>query len=67
MIRCVSCGKFISYHEIESNRAAFYHEPSSHFGPEVNEWTCAACEKRDAERRDDPNEEFLAGNAQETS
>lgn len=52
-IKCAACGKFISYDEIESNRAAFYHEPSSHFGPEVNEWTCAACVIEEEHARDE--------------
>lgn len=67
MIKCAACGKFIPYADMQSGRASFRHEPSSHFGPEVSEWTCAICEKREAERRDDPMEAFLAGEAQETS
>jgi hypothetical protein len=43
MIRCKCCGKFISYEETANGNAEFYHEPSSHFGKEINEWTCKKC------------------------
>ena len=42
-IKCVACGKFIPYSDLEHGLASFHHEPSSLRGHEVNEWTCAAC------------------------
>lgn len=43
-IKCVSCGQFIPYSEMERGGGAeFYFEPDSHKGPEISEWTCAKC------------------------
>ncbi len=39
-IRCVECGRFISY---EDKKAKVYFEPDSDRGPEVVEWTCGRC------------------------
>ena len=48
-VRCVACGKFIPYAEMvaEAAGAKFYFEPASHSGPELSEWTCAACTMRE--------------------
>lgn len=46
MIKCSSCGKFISYHEIIRNKAECYFEPDSYFGPEIIEYTCKKCIKQ---------------------
>lgn len=46
--KCVACGKFIPYSQMESGGGAeFYFIPDNHFGPERSEWTCAECVKRD--------------------
>jgi hypothetical protein len=43
-IKCVGCGKFISYDDMgEDGPARFQFEPLSEFGPEVSEWSCADC------------------------
>jgi hypothetical protein len=42
-IKCINCGHFISYRDMESGAAYFYFEPDSDRGPEISEWTCAAC------------------------
>jgi len=43
MNRCVCCGKFIAYKEMEGGGARFYFEPDSHKGPEISEWRCKQC------------------------
>lgn len=43
--RCVACGRFIATSALDE--AEFYHEPDSHKGPEVNEWTCLPCIKKE--------------------
>jgi hypothetical protein len=46
--KCVVCGKYISYAQMgDDGYAKFYFEPDSHKGPEVSEWTCAECVKRE--------------------
>lgn len=40
-VKCIACGKFIA--DADLDKGHFHHEPLSHFGPEVKEWTCAAC------------------------
>jgi hypothetical protein len=48
MIKCCGCGRFIPYSEMdEGGGARFYFEPDSHRGPEISEWTCAACMDKD--------------------
>ena len=42
-VKCVGCGKFVSYAEMSDGSASYYFEPDNHFGPEVSEWTCARC------------------------
>jgi hypothetical protein len=56
-VRCISCGHFLSYAEMEDGSASFHFEPSSHFGPEVSEWRCAQCTIADIERLDSADEE----------
>jgi hypothetical protein len=47
--KCVSCGKFIPYSQMgEGGGAVFYFEPDSHKGPEVSEWTCVECVRKQA-------------------
>ena len=48
-IKCECCGQFISYEEIENGDAKFFFEPSNEFEPEVSEWTCGTCAKKDEE------------------
>jgi hypothetical protein len=57
--RCVSCGHYLSYVEMEDGSAAFHFEPSSHFGPEVSEWRCARCTAADIARLDGEEMENL--------
>lgn len=52
-IKCAGCGKFIPHSDMERRLASLHHEPSSHFGPEVNEWTCAACVSEESHHRDE--------------
>ena len=42
-IRCVCCGRFIPYREIDDGKASFYFEPDSHKGPEISEWSHNVC------------------------
>lgn len=42
-IKCAYCGKFISYKDIEDEKIIFNFEPSSHFGPEINEHIHKEC------------------------
>lgn len=42
-IRCAECGRFISHADMQSGAARFDFTPDSHFGPEINEWTCPTC------------------------
>jgi hypothetical protein len=35
---------------MDSGEAEYYHEPSSHFGKEINEWTCKKCAKKEKEK-----------------
>jgi hypothetical protein len=42
-IKCVYCGRFISYADMETGEALFYFEPDSDRGSERNEWTCKRC------------------------
>ena len=42
-IKCVKCGCFISYSDIDNEKVDVYFEPDSHFGPEVIEFTHKAC------------------------
>ena len=51
MIKCISCGRFISYADTYSGAAHYHHEWDSDFGPEVNEWTCRTCVEAEEERR----------------
>lgn len=44
MNKCVRCGRFFSFDD-QDNR--FDHEPSSHFGPEINDWTCGDCVRKE--------------------
>jgi hypothetical protein len=42
--KCVACGKFIPYSQMgDGGGARFHFVPDNEFGPEVSEWTCAAC------------------------
>lgn len=40
-VKCVCCGKFISYAALDHSHE--YFEPLNEFGPEVSEWTCPSC------------------------
>lgn len=62
-IKCVSCGRFIGYAAMQSGRAAFEYTPDSEFTREVCDWRCAECEKRDADRLDDPLESLIVDEA----
>ena len=42
-VKCVGCGRFISYDDMTNGAASFYFEPDNHFGPERSEWTCKEC------------------------
>ncbi len=42
-MRCICCGRFLSYEEMQDGTAHFYFEPDSHKGPEVSDWECAKC------------------------
>jgi hypothetical protein len=45
--RCAECGQFFSESQMVAGGGARFHfEPDNHFGPEVSEWTCAACALR---------------------
>ena len=47
--KCVACGKFIPYSQMEKGGGAHFHfVPDNEFGPEVSEWTCASCTPREA-------------------
>jgi hypothetical protein len=46
-IICVACGRFVALAEMQDGSAVFHFEPDSHKGPEVSEWTCAACVAKD--------------------
>ena len=46
-IKCVSCGRFISYAMACGGGARFYFEPDNHFGPERSEWTCKQCVEKE--------------------
>ncbi len=48
-VKCVACGRFVSYKEMEAGTASFRFEPDSHKGPEISEWTCARCNNGEAE------------------
>lgn len=48
--KCVACGRFIPYREMEDRTARFYFEPDSIKGPEISEWTCAECVAAEAAR-----------------
>jgi hypothetical protein len=49
VVKCASCGRFISYCEMEDGGGAkFYFEPASHFGPEITEWNCKECVAKEA-------------------
>lgn len=51
-IKCVECGRFIPYSQMEfGGGARFYFEPDSHKGPEVSEWTCKECTEHEDDFR----------------
>jgi uncharacterized protein with PIN domain len=41
--RCVACGRFIAYRDIEQGVAHYHFIPDSHFGPEEEWWECPEC------------------------
>jgi hypothetical protein len=45
-IKCIYCGKFISYIEIENNRTGFYFEPDNEFGGEIIEHWHLECKDK---------------------
>ena len=50
-VKCVSGpGRFVSFAEMQDDSAKFHFEPDSHKGPEVSEWTCAACAAKSVPR-----------------
>lgn len=49
-IKCVNCGKFISYDDIENKRVQFEHIPDSHFTVEENNFTCKRCIEREIKK-----------------
>jgi len=46
-IQCNWCGRFISYKDLDENKATTEFTPDSHFGPEVIEHTCKKCNEED--------------------
>ncbi len=42
-IRCVACGVFIAYADMDSGKAQFDFTPDSFFTLERSEWLCPAC------------------------
>ena len=46
-IRCVGCGQFIGYADIDAGLCRFDFEPDSHFGPEVADWSCPKCSEQE--------------------
>lgn len=55
MIKCIDCGKFISYSDITNDKATCYYEPDNHFGHERIEYTHRNCKEKDA--RDETEEQ----------
>ena len=42
-IRCVVCGRFIGWTEIEKKEASLEFTSDNAFSPEISEWTCGRC------------------------
>ena len=45
-MRCVDCGRFMGASSDGRAIGHMYYEPLSEYGPEVIEWTCRACCKK---------------------
>ena len=46
-VKCVGCGRYISYDAMSSGSSTCDYTPSSEFTTESIEWTCAWCNNKD--------------------
>ena len=44
-IKCESCGKFISYQDLDTGKAKSMHIPDTHFTVEGVEFICSKCKE----------------------